>query len=168
MDELDKDKNGRPVIPWALGVALRNVIPGLGRFFGTFEGIPQTRDTGQLQTLGKRFNAVHGINVYVSPKPGSKRETVALERRVRGRAAERKEYLEKISNLTDKDRDRLLKVFDRETKAWAKEQSIPFKYLEQTEQSGFYIRKPRRRSGTGLGAGGGGLQSLGSGGGLGG
>lgn len=168
LGELDKDKNGRPVIPWALGVALRNVVPGLGRFFGTFEGIPQTRDTGQLQTLGKRFNALHGINVYVSPKPGSKRETVALEKRVRGRAAERKEYLEKISNLTDKDRERLLEVFDRDTRKWANEQGIPFKYLQQTQQSGFYIRKPRRRGGSGLGQGGSGLQGLGSSRGLGG
>lgn len=142
-----KDDKGRDTLPWALGLALQNVVPGFGRAFGSFQPNSPARDSGRLSSYGKILNNVTGINAYVGPKPHSAREGYALSRLAAARAAQRGDFLESISNLKDKSPKAYkarVAAFDKATLQWAKDRGLPKEYLAKVKQTGFYERKRRR------------------------
>ena len=136
--DVPTDKRGRPVLPFWVN-SFVNRLPIAGRGLGSFGEPSPFRDQGRLQTWGRRAMWATGINVYVSPKPGSARERAAFEQMLRSRLGQRQDLLFNLRNMPQAERDAKLKEFDKETRRWARRKRMPFELLQNTKNSGFYV-----------------------------
>lgn len=91
-------KTGDKLYPWYWAYLARQT-PFLGRLSYGFGGTSATRDQGRLQTLAPLLSPLTGINVYVSPKPGSEREKFAVDQYSKSYTGKMKTKQENISNM---------------------------------------------------------------------
>jgi hypothetical protein len=132
---------------------LRN-LPLFGRGTAGFNAPSDVNDPGRLQTWGRRMNWLTGINVNVSPKPGSTREDLKGRRYVEGTIVQGilRQGRADLSNM-NKNSDaykKAMKAIQKKADAEAKSHNVT-KYLTTTPQSGHYIKKSRKAAG-GLGS----------------
>jgi len=122
--EIPKNEDGDYVLPWQLNLAF-NQVPIGGRALGYGRTTPITEDPGRINKWfgGGPGTFLSGLNIYVSPKEGERLDAAYISRMI-GRAAQRNELQQQ--GATDAD----MAAFDKQTREWAKEIGIPYKYLE--------------------------------------
>lgn len=183
------NKNGEPLYHWYLAYLARQT-PFAGRLSYGFGDLSPYRDQGRLSKYGLLASPLTGINVFVSPKPGSEREAAAVAQYAKRYTGEMKELTSNLSNVKrnsdayqrlialpkgSPEYKRAYKKLDPDTKRYvdrlnkkaqefaedAKRRGID---ITKVKGSGSYKRKTRKRRGyttNGLGGGLGG--SLGGG-----
>ena len=151
--KLPTDDEGRPLLPWQVGVIMNNVFPAVGRGAGYLKPPSSVEDQGTFSTLfgGGAGTALTGISAYVGPKEGERLDKAYIYK-VYERAAQREAVME--SGKANKQRDEDLEKFDKQTEEWAKANGVPEKYLHVVQGLGpkWFISKSDRKvaSETGL------------------
>lgn len=92
------NKNGEPLYHWYLAYLARQT-PFAGRLSYGFGDLSPYRDQGRLSKYGLLASPLTGINVFVSPKPGSEREAAAVAQYAKRYTGEMKELTSNLSNV---------------------------------------------------------------------
>ena len=141
-----EDREGRPLMPWALNVAL-NIVPIAGRGSSYFnQRVPSEQDQGRLRSVvgGPAGRFLTGLNIYVTPKKApfgeSERLDLAYIELLLARGYERLGFTQDLPRVKGDDdntwRDKQIAKFDRETRQWLIEKKIPKRYWALVQNLG--------------------------------
>lgn len=152
-DVLLEDREGRPMLPWALNVAM-NLAPIAGRGTSYFnQRVPSEQDQGRFRSTvgGPAGRLLTGLNIYVTPENAefgqNERLDLAYIEMLMARGYERLNLSQELPRVKNDDdnkwRDKQFAKFDRETRKWLIDNKVPKSYWSIIPELGpeFYKSK---------------------------